>query len=522
MGRGVVVLGIVTGLLAGVAGRAGAQSLGTFRWQLQPYCNLVTVTITQNGGLYRLEGTDDQCGAGRDQAAIVGMAFPNPDGTIGFGLTIVTAPGGVPVHVDAEITVAALSGTWRDSAGGTGTFAFAPGGPTTGSPRPPATLIPPSLTLAADGGIVARPNGPGLIPASGPGTRLMWFPDRAAFRAGSALGIEWDEESVGRHSVAFGFATRAQGTASFAAGNGALAFGVGSIAMGINAVAESDGSVALGRSARARAPGSFAAGEGADAVAGGSTALGASTKALGFASTALGEFTNAAGRWSLAGGTASRADGNTALAFGSSASAAGANSVALGSRAATTTAAAGSFVFADASGSTPFTSFAPNQFVVRAAGGLGVYTNGAATTGAEMAPGGGAWAALSDASMKENFRDVDGEDLLAKLSRVPIREWNYTSQDAGIRHLGPTAQDFRAAFGLGEYERRITSTDADGVALAAVKALDARTREMREKAAQRDEAAAHREADFARREQELLRRIDALERALAAVVGGAR
>ena len=81
-------------LLAAAPGRAAAQTLGTFRWQLQPYCNVITVTITQVGGTYRVEGTDDQCGGGRDQASVQGMAFANPDGTIGFGLTIVTAPGG--------------------------------------------------------------------------------------------------------------------------------------------------------------------------------------------------------------------------------------------------------------------------------------------------------------------------------------------------------------------------------------------------------------------------------------------
>ena len=101
---------------------AEAQSVGTFRWQLQPYCNVVTVAIFQTGGVYRLEGTDDQCGGGRDLASVQGLAFPNPDGGIGFGMTIVTAPGGAPVHVDAEIALATLSGSWRDSAGATGNF----------------------------------------------------------------------------------------------------------------------------------------------------------------------------------------------------------------------------------------------------------------------------------------------------------------------------------------------------------------------------------------------------------------
>jgi hypothetical protein len=72
---------------------------------------------------------------------------------------------------------------------------------------------------------------------------------------------------------------------------------------------------------------------------------------------------------------------------------------------------------------------------------------------------------------KENFRDLNGSDVLAKLAEMPIREWNYKAQDAAIRHVGPTAQDFHAAFGLGEDPLRISTIDADGIALAAVKAL---------------------------------------------------
>ena len=121
------LLGVLT-LVAPVL--ASTQSLGTFRWQLQPCCNVVTVAVTQVGGIYRLEGTDDRCGGGRDLAAAQGLAFPNPDGTIGFGMTIVAAPGGRPVHVDAEIAVATASGTWRDSVGSMGAFAFTPGSPT--------------------------------------------------------------------------------------------------------------------------------------------------------------------------------------------------------------------------------------------------------------------------------------------------------------------------------------------------------------------------------------------------------
>ena len=86
--RSTVLLAILIALAA--PGTARAQSLGTFRWQLQPYCNVLTEAVTQTGSVYRLEGTDDRCGANSDQASVTGVAYPNPEGTIGFGITIVT------------------------------------------------------------------------------------------------------------------------------------------------------------------------------------------------------------------------------------------------------------------------------------------------------------------------------------------------------------------------------------------------------------------------------------------------
>ena len=100
-------------------GLAGAQSLGLFSWQLAPFCNVVTVDVTQTDGIYRLTGADDQCGNGT-LATAVGLGYPNRDGTIGLGLLIVTSPGGVPVHLSASLRRSDLSGGWRDSAGNSG------------------------------------------------------------------------------------------------------------------------------------------------------------------------------------------------------------------------------------------------------------------------------------------------------------------------------------------------------------------------------------------------------------------
>src|SRR5262245_65876035 len=69
-------------------------------------------------------------------APVIGVAALNPDGTIELGLNHVTSPGGAPVHVDAAVTLPSISGTWRDSAGSSGTFAFTPGAGAGGNPRP--------------------------------------------------------------------------------------------------------------------------------------------------------------------------------------------------------------------------------------------------------------------------------------------------------------------------------------------------------------------------------------------------
>jgi MYXO-CTERM domain-containing protein len=77
----------------------------------------------------------------------------------------------------------------------------------------------------------------------------------------------------------------------------------------------------------------------------------------------------------------------------------------------------------------------------------------------------------SDRNEKENVAPVDGRDVLAQVGALPIATWNYRSDDPAIRHVGPMAQDFYAAFGVGEDGRYIHAVDASGVALAAIQGL---------------------------------------------------
>jgi hypothetical protein len=163
---GVVVLALA---VSSIPPPVGAQGLGTFRWQLRPFCNLVTLSVQQDGDVYTLDGSDDQCG-GTTRGSVTGTAFLNPDGTIGFGLSGATAPGAAPLMLYARLNPATVSGTWSDSAGNSGAFVFTPGAGTGGAPRPvpPNGIRPGSVTAAqiAPGAVGAAQISPGSITAA--------------------------------------------------------------------------------------------------------------------------------------------------------------------------------------------------------------------------------------------------------------------------------------------------------------------------------------------------------------------
>jgi hypothetical protein len=229
----------------------------------------------------------------------------------------------------------------------------------------------------------------------------MWYPGKAAFRAGFAGGEEWDNTKVGFWSTALGANTTASGD--------------------------------------------------------GSTALGVGTTASGIVSTALGSNTTASGDFTIAMGRLASTNGHL-----------------------------GAFVYGDASGFSTLNATADNSLVVRVQrvwfgkSGDQVYTAGRyieTSTGAYLSDGGD-WVNASDVNRKKNFRDEDGEAVLQTLSGLPIPSWSYRAEDPSVRHLGPTAQDFYAAFHLGDSDKAIGTVDEAGVALLAIQALERRTREQ--------------------------------------------
>jgi hypothetical protein len=163
--------------------------------------------------------------------------------------------------------------------------------------------------------------------------------------------------------------------------------------------------------------------------------------------------------------------------MGSNITAGGYSSYAFGKGVSSTTSASGTIMFGDNSGDS-HTALNPNEMFMRFKGGYRLLTG--TSSGVKLAPGAGAWASLSDRRMKENFSDLNGEEVLTKLEKMSVTTWNYKSQDKTVRHAGPMAQDFYEAFGLGGTgnDTTITTTDIDGINLAAIKALAKRTGQL--------------------------------------------
>lgn len=83
---------------------------------------------------------------------------------------------------------------------------------------------------------------------------------------------------------------------------------------------------------------------------------------------------------------------------------------------------------------------------------------------------GGTWTNASSRTLKHGFVPVDADSVLAKVVALPLSTWQYKTSNEGA-HMGPVAEEFHAAFGLGDSDMSISTVDADGVALAAIQGL---------------------------------------------------
>jgi hypothetical protein len=78
----------------------------------------------------------------------------------------------------------------------------------------------------------------------------------------------------------------------------------------------------------------------------------------------------------------------------------------------------------------------------------------------------------SDRNAKTDIKPVDPTAILERVSKMPIQQWRFKTETDDVKHIGPMAQDFRSAFGLGAHATAIATVDADGVALAAIQGLN--------------------------------------------------
>lgn len=129
----------------------------------------------------------------------------------------------------------------------------------------------------------------------------------------------------------------------------------------------------------------------------------------------------------------------------------------------------GSIVWGDATNA-DIVSTTNNQATFRASGGFRIFSNTNATIGVTLAPNTSAWAPLCDREAKENFEPIDTAVILQQVAALPLSAWTYKHDPDKRRYIGPVAQDFQAAFGLGD-NTTINTLDADGVAFAAIQAL---------------------------------------------------
>jgi trimeric autotransporter adhesin len=170
----------------------------------------------------------------------------------------------------------------------------------------------------------------------------------------------------------------------------------------------------------------------------------------------------------------------------------------------------GSFVWADSNDFDFRANFA-NGFFARSTGGVvfvtGIDGTGESTAGVYVPPGSSAWRTWSDRDSKTNLAPVNPREVLERLVAIPVQTWNWKAQDPAIRHIGPVAQDFFAAFNVGEDDKHISTVDADGVALAAIQGLNQKFEErealLREELKRRDAENAELKARLEKLEQRL-------------------
>ncbi|QMW00983.1 tail fiber domain-containing protein [Spirosoma foliorum] len=346
------------------------------------------------------------------------------------------------------------------------------------------------------------------------GSAMQFDTKSYSFKAG------YNNRASGNASSAFGYNSTASGDYSTAMGNQSIAGGDYSMALGQNNSATSLGAIAIGS---ANFVAQYAIGLGSQNSVSGlvSAVLGSQNTASGVTAGVLGYKNTASGDNSTALGNNNTTSGAYSAALGNNNTASGAYSTVLGYRM-NTNSKTGAFMIGDSDplGQGVTASGVTDQFVGRFLNGYFLLTCGdrntgsGSRTGVQIGQGQNSWASISDSTKKERFRPINHTDLLQKINAMRLTTWNYKGQTQ-IRHYGPMAQDFYAAFGhdgLGQVgcDTLIYSHDFAGVTFAGVQALIRENEALKARLAQQEARLQQAEQDV----RQANARLDALEAVL--------
>jgi len=318
--------------------------------------------------------------------------------------------------------------------------------------------------------------GPQLT-VGGSGSRMFFYPRKAAFRAGCVDGELWDNDNIGLYSNALGRNVIASGELSNAIGYVSTASGACSTVIGVSNTASGGFSTALGAYTTASefhstamgrettASGAYSTAMGMETTASGfystamgfdtaaegnaSTAMGELTTAEGYASTAMGQETTAIGSYSTAMGRGTTASGNYSIAMGFNTTASGTLSTAMGEISVASGYRSTAMGYNTIAGGTSSTAMgrqaqATGDFSfginLSETWGPQVAANTFRISGAAQIGGNVAWTNYSDRRLKKEIESLQEEDNLAKILRLNGIRFRWNDYDKDL-NLGFIAQD---------------------------------------------------------------------------------
>ncbi len=370
--------------------------------------------------------------------------------------------------------------------------AFVQGGNAFGAPAVIGTTDAQPVTVRSGGTAV------NLFTARGDGLRFTEGAANGSFGPNTINGNQFNSVSAGisgatiagggaegpialppwRNTVSGDFGTVGGGSANVAGSGGTVTGGFSNVASG------NYSSVSGGYQNQASGNYSSVAGGGGNFVSAtySSVSGGQANAASGAHSSIAGGYANSAGGAysSVAGGYGNVASGDVGFVAGGQGNIAyGYNSFAAGSYAIADH--SGAFLWADASTATTFATsknwspgYGPHTFNVRAVGGVlfatSVNGSGVPATYCYMGNSGTGWICASDRNVKERIDPITPSRVLAGVLAMPVSTWSIIGSK--VRQMGPMAQDFYRAFGLGDTDKAINSIDAGGVAFAAIQGLN--------------------------------------------------